>query len=362
MGIYIGLVVIVLSTTGLIDYLLKNRTNNILKIRKIEVILASVALGILMGFRGKSVGTDTLGIMRLYVNSRAGFEMFLKQAPIYAIYSKALFFFFPQAQAIIILNAIIIVTCYGYVIYKESTDIKTSWYIYITLGLYLFAFNATRQCVAMAIVLVAYSMLKSQRIKTSIVFFLIAVGVHQISIVAILFYIVMLIKPDLKKTIIFSVIIALIEGAYKSITLLFIRFFPAYVGYLRVDNLTKNDGKTYSFYMALLLILIIVFDCIYLEKNKSYIDDKGKKDAYQKIAIICVYIVTAFVLRNMNYPARLSLYFSQVAILYLPEFFIRQSKNGSANGKILKVMICGVLMIPYFKNMQAYIPYIPFWK
>ena len=73
---------------------------------------------------------------------------------LYSIYNRLLYYLFPYEQAILVFNAIIVNSCFGYFIYKRSEHPVFSSVCYLLLYTYMNTFNGTRQYIACGLFLV----------------------------------------------------------------------------------------------------------------------------------------------------------------------------------------------------------------
>ena len=91
------------------------------KAKKVYLIAVFVLLTLVMAFRSQQVGDAAAYCsyyMRIGISDQ--FMNIVNAAPLYSIYNRLLYYLFPYEQAILVFNAIIVNSCFGYFIYKRS--------------------------------------------------------------------------------------------------------------------------------------------------------------------------------------------------------------------------------------------------
>ena len=120
------------------------------KAKKVYLIAVFVLLTLVMAFRSQQVGVDAAAYCSYYMRIGISdqFMNIVNAAPLYSIYNRLLYYLFPYEQAILVFNAIIVNSCFGYFIYKRSEHPVFSSICYLLLYTYMNTFNGTRQYIA----------------------------------------------------------------------------------------------------------------------------------------------------------------------------------------------------------------------
>ena len=345
---------------------IKIKFSSYYNINTLSHFLPIIPLWTVMAFRGASVGSDTLNYQNIFVNgtySTLFSDSMLPRAPVYTIYSHLLAIFFNNPQAIIILNSTIIISIMMYCISKFSSNEIDSWYIYVTLCYYIFAFNAMRQGIAMAALLMCYCFMRVKNIKRAIIWLIIAIGIHQTAIIGIVIIIAMLKPISLGQTLKFTFILFLLEYfGEKAGMYFFLRIFPTYAGYTMGNTLHAGDSYTKGHYLALFFAIFIFWKIINMQINEKYKMLVLCKNPYfyNSVLLLTVYIIGTVIFKNVYYVSRLIIYFSQISIFLIPD--ILKSETIASNRILMKYISFPMMFIPYFVNIQSYLPYVFFWQ
>ena len=151
------------------------------KAKKVYLIAVFVLLTLVMAFRSQQVGVDAAAYCSYYMRIGISdqFMNIVNAAPLYSIYNRLLYYLFPYEQAILVFNAIIVNSCFGYFIYKRAEHPVFSSVCYLLLYTYMNTFNGTRQYIACGLFLVGIIFLQEKKTVRAVLWMIAALGVHQ---------------------------------------------------------------------------------------------------------------------------------------------------------------------------------------
>jgi len=343
----------------------KNSVKNNDRKNKIFSIFAFILTFLIMGLRADTVGTDTRSYNVIFqtishsenITETPGFSSY----PIYNIYNKMLSFISKNTQILNIINAFLTVGIVAFLIYKISYNIFMSWFLYISLSYYIWAFNTSRQYLAMSVMYLGLYFFRSNKKIIGIIIMLTAVFIH--NTVFVVFLILLLSFVKYNKTILlnFMVFIPVIMTLYNKIINLFIILFPKYGGYLNMEmrnNIYINTGGGGRIFVGI-FIMSIVFLAFYFDKILSIREDYQDLCLRTVVAIIAVWYMIIF--HKYSLMLRIEQIFSFSVIFYIPNI-IQSCFKKRSNRNIIFLGLAVVTLIPYLKNLSDFLPYKFFWS
>lgn len=382
MQIYTGLVIYIFI---LAYFMFVNREDSFGK-RKIFIIMSLLPMIIIMGFRGLYVGTDTraYGVYFRQVSEISWLDCVLsrgtalKNAPCYLLWSKVVMTFLGGSyQFFLFLNAIIICSSIAYFIYKNSNHVVLSICLYILGYYYLNSFNASRQYMSFAFMLVAYTCMKENKGEKAFLFAVLGVGIHIVSIcfLPVIFLVWNKIsKKAVKKVYGFCVLAAGVIGVlwlyqyifevyilsnwWEKIARLFTGIFPKYNAYLldtEVGIHATGEGK--KIYLGIFYLAFVVFALYVVYINKT-IDEIQKELLLELLIPSSIGVVIGIVAADLTLISRIEVYFSIFVICLIPEllFLIEQRYRYLA-----VVLTLGIMCVPFYmqlnSNISGVVPY-----
>ena len=174
----------------------------------------------------------------------------------YASWQWLIHLFFDY-RGFLILQAVLMIVPFSYVVYKWSDDCRISFVLYILLGYFTWNMCAARQAPAVSLTFLAYYFYCSKMYKKALVSYLVAISFHTTALIFLPFVFgLRIIKKD--QILIISLIVAKLIGGV---------LIPIVLPYLRVDysgDVQKGSvGQlTYFGFIALLFLML------YIKKQK----------------------------------------------------------------------------------------------
>lgn len=332
--------IIWVGACGLILY--KRVHSKYINSRQLYLLITFTLLTFIMAFRSPHMGTDTYTYYRMFYKigqSKTLWEAFDNStitAPVYVIINRILYVLFGDGRSEIIFNAIFINVGIAIFIYKTSPNVLLSTFCYIGLALYYSGMNATRQLMAVVLVINAfiYFSVNIKSIKGWI-FFILAIGIHNTAFIFLFgvggIYLSKRIKNITKLNAIILTVCVGFSVAFYALLNIALKIFPYFKMYVNGENnasiLTQNDGGRIIFlYLSLAVVTFLLFFELYFSKpvtgkcisiNYAY--------ALYPMTIITVVIGISFC-RNMLIN-RLLWYFSTFFISAIPIAYSKFSQK-----------------------------------
>lgn len=128
----------------------------------------------------------------------------------YFVFNWLVAHIFHNPQVLLFLVAIIVCFFVFRFIYKYSSDVYLSAFLFVTLGFYGFALTAFRQSIAISICLWAYDFVKKRKIIPFILIVLLAATIHQTAIVFLPVYVLGWLKLNTKHVLVMTGVLVVV--------------------------------------------------------------------------------------------------------------------------------------------------------
>lgn len=295
------------------------------------IILISLILSFLAGFRDITVGSDTWNYKRVYFDIIPSYKT-ISQVLADESYLDTGYLLFVwlschiqnQYWFMLFLTQLLTITFY-YLGYKRfGKYLKSDFFSFTFFYVFLFynhSLNVMRQELAVSVVFFAFSYLWEKRYIHYIIWTLVAFSFHSSVIVSLVFpfimYIVLLSNPKKQKVILllFSVFILLLFVSYYYILDLLVGFNVFDISYMSKygdDSLFYEAEKRIAYIPA--IFTFIIFWVIYVCKEGSNLD---RRFILFHVIINSFYFSTLFLSLYVEFLNRLSLYFFAINLFCL---------------------------------------------
>lgn len=366
MNIYIAILLIWLLISSLIQYCrfsikIKGIVHCTITQRELIVLLFVLLFGSLLSFRGLDVGYDTRFYSQMFMDIGSfdditKYYMFVK-APVYVILCKLVYLISDAPNAMMIFSGFSTVCITAYFINKKSEDVVFSLFLFVALDFYLFSFNGSRQMLSLALLLIVYMLWDEGKIKSGLMFLMLATGIH---ITALLFIAVLplfMYKINYKRFLGVNAFIFVVEMLAMKFLSIFQKFFDSYsnlneMGY----NLTTGDSSGGRVVYALIFIII---ELLVFNYNKKQVKWAYSPEFLRLSTIVNVSLISMILYRHYYVFARVEKVFFVFGILLLPTIYKHLINRDSR--WIVKVLTYIVFMIPFITQTLKYLPYSIFW-
>ncbi len=331
--------------------------------KKAYVIIMALILIALSGFRADTVGVDTSQYWRQYhISGSLGWgESALSRYELgYFLFNKLCYTITPNPTFLFVVVSIFVYGCIEYVIYKESTDIVFSNFIFIGLNYYFACFNLFRQGIAIAIALLAFRMLRQKKYVKYALMICVAAQFHSSAIVLLALIFIYKNYSMKRLGIYLATTMVLFIGSEFIIDRIFA--ISGYSVYLNSEyDFTNYFGSMLESIKVLLLFLVGVFSIYNRIDNNAEENTKlcVKRNLYANIISIA-FLFSALTIKS-NIFNRMGLYFEVIMFLWIPvalqKIQDRGLKNGLKIGIIVMIYIYFIFIGTLKSEWYGVIPY-----
>lgn len=280
---------------------------------KIASVLLLIFLCVLTGARARSIGNDTENYASYFeLIARKGITDELTVEKGYQFICWLASKIFSTPHGFFMLVAIFSYAVLGIIIYKYSKNIGFSLALFFAMFFSAYM-NTIRQGISMAMVLIAYFLIKNDKTKRAILLILVACLLHKSAIVAMVFVFYKIMPKKFRLVFPTSIVLALLGFTGILFNVLKLVSF-GYVSYLNSEEIGMGRLATaWNFIQAVVFLLIA---------HKAYKDKLKEKDCKKEyqlpmVAFSCLILVTAlgFTITIFN---RLATYFLLITVVELP--------------------------------------------
>lgn len=352
--------VLVYITVVIASFFAQAKTIKIFKILASAIIILSLA--ILYLIRDYTIGTDTLNYIPIFsaldnnhdILSPFYYSILYNFEVGFTYISFILVNLFHEPYLIFFIYTLLIYSCVWFVIQKSKLN-PTLLYasIFSFFSFYLYSFNILRQCIAIALIMLAVHFLLNQRNKKFILLILAASLFHYPAIVCLGFYFIYKFRNLLYRLwfVVIPVVAITAEIAFKFV----IDSSEKYKLYAEGDDLTQSLSiSVLSFYIFIFLCSILFLRIVKPENRDNF-----------KFYSILFYVylgIQAFLIifDGLNQAiARMSLYFLFSSIFIIP-YILNGIKNNNLRYvfNILYLLFLSFYFIYVISNKG--VEYMPF--
>lgn len=270
-------------------------------------ILTFFPFAFLMGCRDISVGIDTYqySLNYDYLMQMSWAEILSKKDSAWFVMEKLSSYIYADFHFWQCVYATIYFIIYSIIIKNYCNNKLLAIVIFLSAGLYIYAYNISRQMLSVAFVMLSWDLLNRNKIKQSILFYSLAILTHMSSIVSLL--ILFLTKIQLKGFVEKFLPIILLFALFSFNLLLqqINEYIPQYESYLDNERELHGGGLITILWAIELLFSIYVY---YFSSNATKI---------YKIAAIgtMIYIGTTILGFSFNYAERIGYVFLPFVLL-----------------------------------------------
>lgn len=335
--------------------LFANSTNNNHSkgLKRVYFFLTLLLLTLFAGLRNFTVGTDTSSYVRAFSDFNYSYNneifSFLSEYG-YTLINIIAFKINSDYWALLILQSFLFTTLSLLIIRKYSLSPTFSLFFFITLGFYLFSFNAARQAIALAFYICSFNYIKEKKFYKHIIIILIAALFHKTILFVIPLYFFIVLPFNFRNFILiigFSIILSLF---LNNILLFSSSIESRYAIYSETG--TSGGYLLTIFYLVMTSFFILIRKKIKNEYLKSY-------DIYLNMTIIGTAIYLIIILNSAYIElTRISQYF-HISIIFIWPIIFKSKKTFSSNTFIMFIILIHLIYFYVFlKKIGNYTPYI----
>lgn len=268
-------------------------------------------------------------------------------------YSYLMYFFknilMLDYQYIIAFTAIVTIICFYYFFKKNSEHPGKSILFYVSIGLYVSAFNGFRQNMSIALALVGLTLYKNNKKAIALPLVITAALLHSSTLFLILSYYIFCIKKVSIKPQITFIISVLLFFSYDMIFPIIIGLFNSYSGYIETSFSTTPGIGTY--------MMVLVYYFLYYIMFQHYKSDFSEKEkSYLNIFSVAICSMS-LQLHNWMFSRILDIFIAFVPILLSSVYFnILKNKNGRTYSLLFHASAFAYYLV-YVYSFGEVVPY-----
>lgn len=318
------------------------------------IILALLSMALFAGLRDRYVGTDTAtyvyGFSNVLNESLEGnFSEIFFEEPGYYLLEVFVHLFTDQYWGLLFAVAVICSVNVLYIINKYSENKVLSLFIYITLGYYLFCFNAARQAIALSIYMLALPCIEKKQIVKYCIIVVIAAMFHKTILIMLPMYFILRMRYSWKSVSLIVILGFIIASALPGLIVSVSQIDEKYMLYASMK--ATGGYLLTSFYILLTIFFMIMRTNVVKEKIKEY-------DIFL-LMLICGSVIYLVVLLTGAYIeiTRFAAYFQIASIFLFAKIF--NSNKHLVNIGVMTMICVGCLIYFYIfvTTMADLIPY-----
>lgn len=342
MIIYILLVILILILPKILKSL------RIEKQKKIYIIIISIVLIFIMGFRNISLGQNDIEVSYypMYqsingLNFKAIFDLYNYDF-FFLVLMKLTTLVSDKFQVFLFISSAIFISSISLFIYRESEKPALSFILFLALGIFGFNITILRHSLALSFVIFAYIFLKNKRYIFFSIFVILAMLTHLSSLVIIGLLALLVFKKH-RLTHLYLLLIGVFIFSYfwgeNFLNMLFdimnINRFDRYANHVETFNLTL-------YFLNLFLFIVSTILFVFNKKNMTY----QRQCSIRKQFAICT-ISLVFLNFSVFFALffRISMFFGIYTVILLPNV-LSEVKNRLYNNLITATVV--VLYVIYF--------------
>lgn len=367
MAIYIGII----AFTVLLGIIINANETNYKK--KFFLITIFSLIAVFSALRSKNVGMDTEQFFSMYNVIRAlSWDRLheLRYEWGYMILCKLLSYISTSPQLLIIVSSIFISFSVGRFIYKNSTDVVMSTYIYITFNIWSMYMNVLRQAIAIAIIMIGFEFLKKRKWIIFGLFVLLAMTFHTSAIFVLVLIPCLLKKTFTQKTVQLVTIICIFGFFFfNKIFDLATKLLGVYGSYSSGKYAQENYFGAALGLLLFLILFIIGGMCKPSESRLRYKDiiHLNIEENFALIALAMSIALFCYVLgMRMNILSRMMLYFQYFIMIWLPWGIAsigEQREKTILTYSIYVVLLLNFVIINIYRpGWYGIVPYEFYWQ
>lgn len=356
MTIYLVLAVFTLLG-GAIIYWGKNSAFS----KKAYLFFVFVPLIFIAGFRAPSVGTDTASYIQHFHlisdtpwRSLARYNMDFG----YTVLNKIVSCFTDNPQILLLLLSFLTLSGFAVFIYKNSSNVYISTFLFIALYQYCTFFNVMRQYTAVMFICNSYYYLKKRKYAPFVLLVCLAALFHTSALIFLPVALFSIIKPKkiwlgLLAAVGFGLIVSL-----QPMLTLFFRIFPQYAWYQNASDYLQPKGLDENVIIWVMQGLLIFLSTSLISRRSELSQKESEvKELYLLSAIMITSIILSLMTVQVLIVHRLNFYFYIFMIIALPKMI---QYWGRYTLVLNLTMICCLMLYFYLMlshNNHQVVPY-----
>lgn len=266
----------------------------------------------------------------------------------YVLLNKIVSYINSDQQSILLVTSFIILVGVFYFIYRNSPNVCSSLFLFLSFYYYLASFNTIRQFIAIAFILFAYHYIIKRKFFKFLFFVLLASSFHSISIFMIVVYFLYGIRLTAKNTMLISGTFLLILVGFNYLLEFFFVLFPGYRYYFGTDYLEGSGWLT-----TLISLSILSFGLFIKYTNKT------NKEFDFLLWIMILSVMVSMLSMQITLFNRFGYYMSIYNILFIPYSLsmVKEHKVRILYADIIYIIVIFYFILRLINNWLRVVPY-----
>lgn len=327
--------------------------------KKKKVFLGFLPMFLLSAFRNIEVGNDT----KFYISSYQKYfnEPFLKLPtniePGFYILNKIIGFISNgNERAFILLVSFITMLLFAVVIYKNSSNVGLSIFLFYSYYFFFYSLSAIRQYLAMSVAMNGFFSYRKGNKKIGLFILLISFLFHYSSILLIIPIVLINLKPSIKNIIYVSLLSCAVPLFFERIFYFLINNFNRFSYYTYINNFSGR-GISVNILLYVFEIVLILFG-VYIIYDSNKKQKEINKDIY--IYTICILLSLSLYITSISFTmaARTNHYYSFFLIFDIPLLITKiNDKTRKFSYIMIKILFFIYCILMLSHNNWYVVPY-----
>lgn len=333
------------------------------------LLLTFGVMTIILGIRGEYVGEDTkhyltmfqyadhvtwkdmlksTGFRTVWYIDQYGFHDTVENG--WLVLCKAVHLFTDNGQIFLFIVSALTCGLFAKFIYDNSVSIFYSTLIFLCESMFMLSFSVARQMLAVAITLSAYSALKKRKIKTAVIYVLLAALIHNTALITFTIFPFMLTKQkDSYKKFKYAIVaVAFSPFVVMALKTIISRLIPRYATYFSINYWTNSAGGIVALWVAEFALILVM----HVKKFKV-------ENSFQYSCFTLMYLAFELMGLQISVFGRVAYYFRSYLLLFFPCADLYFSKKSRMTVRCAIIILIILLYLSYAR-LDARM-YLPFW-
>lgn len=340
--------------------------------KKLYLIMVTLLLGLISGFRSTSVGYDTNSYSMIFDDVWVGsvdeiIDSVNRIEPGFVLWCGLIKTLGGNFQWLLITTSIFVVGSFCVFVYRHSKSALWSIFVLFCFQYYYSSFDIIRHFMATSFLLLGYKYVEERKIIPFLLFIIMGSFFHKIAFVFALYYFVPLLKWNRISFIVF-VILALILNVFVSNFSVELSLLLGKGDYTQMHDSIQWIGaysggeKTFILFLVLSSIMYFVYR---INKQRNRVSE-----SINNISLTFCFLITmfAFFFINALMMTRFIMTSSAFIAIAIPNLLIADGKRKIDDKKIKNIARWVILIALAYHafllltNWQNVVPYMPYWQ
>lgn len=355
MLIYV-LILLLIAMYSLYPYIKHNSRQS----KRIFLFLSFATMSIVLGLRGEKVGEDTShyllvfecadyvkwsdmlhskGMRTAYFTDQYGYTDTIENG--FLIIAKIIHWFTSNGQIFLLIMAVVTCFLFAKFIFDNCEKVVFPTFVFLCESMFMMDFNGIRQILAVAIAIQSFALLKKKKYGKVFFVILIAALIHNVALVCLVIFPIVLVKPKNEPKSFKYAIIATIVSPFVIVLgqEFIVKIFPRYRAYFSMnfwDNSLGGTAILWGIEFALILVM-------YSKKFRG-------EDSFKLSCLILMYLACEVMGLRITMFSRVGWFFRPYLMLFFPrcqDYFTKRA------WKLIEIVLGILLFLLYISYART---------